>query len=445
MLVRNQFTNDTRVIKEARALIHEGHDVEVIALGGDGLKDYEIRDDNIKVRRIHARKKVAKIKIGWADRVRKFAMKLPSKSILLFYKHLKFNAWFKIIWVLFLPIIIVFVSIQVLIYFIKSNKIFVKLIRIFNNNPSKIDNAFVKAGIDSCADIIHAHDLNTLLPAVLVCDKTGAKLIYDSHELFVDRNTQEGAVQKIKWNLIEPLYIKKATKVITVSDSIAETLAERYQIEKPVVIRNVQEYKDYEKTDDLRKHQKLMKLPDSCCIAIYAGRITFGRGIENLVEASQYLKDNAIILLMGGGNLAYRKGIEDLIRNQSLPNKIFLIPPVKPDEVHKYLCGADIGLMPTENICLSYYYGAGNKLFHYLMAGLPTLVSDHPEKRKIIEKYEVGQYVNEESPMDIASAIQELADDIELRKRISNNAKLAAKQLNWENETKKLMELYRSL
>jgi glycosyltransferase involved in cell wall biosynthesis len=300
------------------------------------------------------------------------------------------------------------------------------------------------AGVESAADIYHAHDLNTLLPAVMAARKTNAHVVYDSHELYVQRNARESVLHRLMWAWLESHLIGQASRVITVSDSIADVLSGRYDIKKPVVVRNVQEYRPFQQSTRLRDLPELRDVDSRTCIPIYAGRITHGRGLKMLVRASVHL-EGVMIVLMGGGNVEYREHLKAKIEAFRVQHKVILLPAVESDVVHEYLCSADMGLMPTENVCLSYRLGAGNKLFHYLMAGLPVLVSDQPEKRQIVEEYDVGRVFDQEDPQDVARVIQEMADDRELRGRLSANALAAAKVLNWENEEKKLIDLYQSI
>jgi glycosyltransferase involved in cell wall biosynthesis len=462
MFVRNSFTHDTRVLKEARSLVCEGHEVEVVCLKSDGLPDYEIRKDKIVVRRIAKnwlfKKSHNKMKAPgrenetdssiWgstethednAGRNHLYKIESYFLSRLMPSSHAKKTPR----WLLYLSIFRVVVR-QV---FLKGGKLFLsKALHITQPGLffTPIYLRFFWVGVKSMANVYHAHDLNTLLPCVLAARKTGGLVVYDSHELFSDRNTLASRTGRSSVIWLEAKLIRYTHRVITVCDSIADILCHRYRIERPVIIRNVQPYIPFHRTTRLRDLKELCGISQETCIAIYAGRITHGRGLETLIEASHYLH-GVIIVLMGGGNPNYRLNIKSKIKECKAEDKVIVLPPVEPDRVHEYLCSADLGLMPTESVCLSYYLGVGNKLFHYLMAGLPVVVSNHPEKKKIVKQYDVGRTCNERDSRNTAQVIQELTDDIKLRRILSMNALKAGKTLCWENEEKKLIELYRNL
>jgi len=97
------------------------------------------------------------------------------------------------------------------------------------------------------------------------------------------------------------------------------------------------------------------------------------------------------------------------------------------------------------NTCLNHYTTESNKLFEYLMAGLPVVVSDFPEMRRIVEEYEVGIVVNPDDLADIAGAVKRLISDRTLYQRLRRNALDSAKTLSWEGQEGRLLELYRGL
>lgn len=291
------------------------------------------------------------------------------------------------------------------------------------------------------AEIYHAHDANTLLPCYLAARVNGAYLVYDAHELWTGG---QGRNWKSRLRLaiskqIESFFCHRAQGVITVNVSIAQELNRLYGIE-PVVLMNCQEYVEVEKSDLLRRELNIAKEDR---IAIYAGSWTSGRGLEELIAAVPHL-DRVVVALMGRDRLngklqrlAQEIGVEDRVRFRE---------PVPPDQVTRYVASADVGLMPTQAVKLSYYYGSGNKLFHYLMAGIPAAVSNHPEKRRIVETYDVGAVFDETDPRSIAQTINTLLNDEKRYQQLCRNARKAAcEELNWGMEEQKLIRLYHSL
>jgi glycosyltransferase involved in cell wall biosynthesis len=68
------------------------------------------------------------------------------------------------------------------------------------------------------------------------------------------------------------------------------------------------------------------------------------------------------------------------------------------------------------------------------MAGVPVAMSDHAEKRMIVENYEVGVLFDETSPESIAKAVESLVLDDAQHAQAASNCLKAAQELNWEHE-----------
>jgi glycosyltransferase involved in cell wall biosynthesis len=79
-----------------------------------------------------------------------------------------------------------------------------------------------------------------------------------------------------------------------------------------------------------------------------------------------------------------------------------------------------------------------NKLFEYILTGVPVLASNFPQIVNIIDKYKVGLYISPENPEEIKETLQKLIEDDELRIAFRNNCLKAALELNWGKEIDKL-------
>jgi glycosyltransferase involved in cell wall biosynthesis len=86
-----------------------------------------------------------------------------------------------------------------------------------------------------------------------------------------------------------------------------------------------------------------------------------------------------------------------------------------------------------------------NKIFEYLMAGLPIAVSDQPQRRQIVEKYGVGEVFDERDPKSIAQAIDRILSDERYREMRRRARQVARQEFNWEVQGKKLVEGYQKL
>ncbi len=283
--------------------------------------------------------------------------------------------------------------------------------------------------------VLHAHSLNALPVSVVLKFFTGAKLVYDAHELEIERNGLEGIRKKIS-QVVELFCLRFADGVIVVSDSIAEFYREQYKSVCPVVVRNIPAKALLTRHKEISLRQEL-SLNEDDLIFLYLGVLARGRGIPEMVRAFEGHGGKSHIVFMGEGELS-----NEIKESQQKSSRIHLIPPVSPSDVLACASEADIGCCLIDDICLSYRYSLPNKLFEYLFAGVPVLINDLPEQRKIIEKFDCGWVL----PIG-ESCISEFLTNITVRQIESKKDGVAhARQsFDWSHEEKRLLSLYRSI
>jgi glycosyltransferase involved in cell wall biosynthesis len=167
------------------------------------------------------------------------------------------------------------------------------------------------------------------------------------------------------------------------------------------------------------------------------GGLTSGRGIELLLEAFGTAESNGHLVFMGFGKL------EGLVREYAARHRhIHFHPPVPSEEVITYASGADVGFSLNENTCLSHYYSLPNKIFEYLLAGVPVIASDFPDTRQVLEEFHCG--------WPVQLQVKELAGLVASLKREDIQGKKAGlaqnlDKMGWENEAEKMLQVYDSL
>ena len=293
----------------------------------------------------------------------------------------------------------------------------------------------VAAGLADPADLYVANDLDTLPAAVALAGRSGARLLYDSHELYVEHVGPAGKTRarRMLQRGAERRLIGRADAVMTVNRSIAAELERRYGIPRPAVVMNVPS-RDHRaaRAVDLRGE---LGLGPERRIALYLGGVSPDRGIEQLVDAARRLGDVTLVL-MGPVEAGYRRGLE-----RRSDGTARFAEPVPAHDVVRFAAGADVGIVPYRNTCLNNYLSLPNKLFEYLAAGLPVVASDFPELRRIVLEHGVGDTFDPEDAADIARAIRAVLDDPERHLQLRDRARQAAEVYSWERERPKLLSL----
>ena len=68
-----------------------------------------------------------------------------------------------------------------------------------------------------------------------------------------------------------------------------------------------------------------------------------------------------------------------------------------------------------------------------------------PEYKNLNDKYQVAILIDKPEPQLIAEAVNKLLNDENLYQQLSNNALLAKNELNWQLESKKLLNIYQQI
>ena len=265
------------------------------------------------------------------------------------------------------------------------------------------------------------------------------QLIYDCHEFEAERNAKPAVERKmVAW--LERRMIRKAAAVLTVSPSIADAYRERYAahgIPEVRLVRNIPEPKppqDGQAPDHFRSR---FGIPENDFIALYQGAFTHNRGLETALDAMRGLEGTGIhLVLMGYGPL---QPLVDATA-EALPH-VHVHPAVAYEDVLEHTRSADVGLVSVKPTCLSYLYCLPNKLFEYLLAGVPVLANDLPDCRALIEEYHVGQVVEADTAEGWRKALQRL--QAEGTEGFQHGLRDAGGALSWVHESQVLCAAYR--
>jgi len=295
------------------------------------------------------------------------------------------------------------------------------------------------------ADIYHAHDF-TALPACYIVARLRRKpLIFDAHELPLS----EFDVPHRRWLrlVLTPFLAHMITSCaggIGASPFYEQVLRERYHVSRVMLLRNFPPYRLVKKSD--RLHRRL-GLDTSIRIALYQGNIQLDRGLDRVVQAATFLEHDIVIVLLGKGVEPTISELKALIVSVGVVNQVKILPPVPYEELLDWTASADLGLtlIPLDGT-LNMRTCLPNKLFEYLMAGLPVLTSPMEAVAPLVTSYDVGHVTLSLAPADVAAAINAMLRDTSALARMRLNALNAAKhEFNWEKEQANLIQLYQDI
>ena len=290
------------------------------------------------------------------------------------------------------------------------------------------------------ADAIHAHDLDTLWPATRAAAHRSIPVVYDSHEYFTEQSGLVGRplMQGFWWRL-ERRLIRRVHRTIAVSDSIARALRDRYRLPDVLTLRNLPPYRPVLESQRIRQ---VLGLDLETRVVLYQGGFLTDNGLREQIQAMADVA-GAVFVLVGDGPC--EEALKSQVLRAGLDQRVRFIPRVPFAQLHEYTCAADLGLCLIKGSGKSFFHSMPNKLFEYMMAGIPVLASDFPEMRAVVTETGAGRVAVPDDVSAIGRTIGEMLADTTALSRYASAARAAAKRYCWERESTRLIQLYEEL
>ena len=274
--------------------------------------------------------------------------------------------------------------------------------------------------------ILHANDLDALLPNYLIAKKLNIPLIFDSHEIFSEMPAIQGKMSQKLWRYLQKSVVPNIKYMITASSGYANWFKNQYGVDA-VVVQNAPRKLDFN-----------IEIPENNPkILLYQGVINPFRGIDKAILAMKYL-DNVIFKIAGDG--PKKKEYEELVIKENLQNKVQFLGKLLPEDLRKITLTVDCGMSIEENGGESYFYSLPNKVLDCIQARIPLILSDLPEMQNIKRQFDVGEIIKDHQPENIAKSINLILN--KGRKNYQTELEKAANVLCWENEEVKLLQVF---
>jgi glycosyltransferase involved in cell wall biosynthesis len=226
--------------------------------------------------------------------------------------------------------------------------------------------------------------------------------------------------------------------MITVSDSIAALYRHEYGVD-PVVVRNVAP--DVSRL--IPRERAELGAGDNELLVVYQGSgINPGRGGEELISAMA-LTTGVRLIIIGSGDAI--ESLRNSVAGSPVRDRVTFLPRMPWEEMMRFTMCCDAGLSTDTDTCINQRYSLPNKLFEYIAAAIPAVVSPLPEVSALVKRYGCGIVLDEVSPEAVSHVLMNLASDRQLLLSLRQKAAEASKELTWEMEKRREQELIRSV
>jgi glycosyltransferase involved in cell wall biosynthesis len=261
-------------------------------------------------------------------------------------------------------------------------------------------------------DIIHVHDPKVLGVVSGVAQRLRArrrdvKVVYDARENFAGLPEKEWGSPRYHQTIVslEEDHIRQVDRVITVSEPIAEVLQRRFALlKRPGVVLNVPVGVSRQLVPGTTVRE-VVNIERDVPLVVYAGGLSHARGADVLVRAIGMLPGVHLAIVTVPYPHPMAPGLLELAEHVGAKGRVHVLPPVETAELIPFLASATIGVHPMPGGSPNHEMALPNKLFEYLHAGLPLVVSDAGEIARFVMSNRVGESFRSGDHGDLARAL----------------------------------------
>jgi len=289
-------------------------------------------------------------------------------------------------------------------------------------------------------DIIYAHHYEGFICALSARLLKKHPVVFDIHTLlavelpYYGPTNAEGLLRRVgeKIDTTLPVY---ADHVVGISEEIVAKVTREAHVapEKISLISNGVELELFMAAQPDRE-----RLENAGIILAYAGNFARYQGIETMLKALSLLKETNQGITLNLISINELKEYQPLLRKLGIEQHVNHIQ-VPFSDLPQQLANADILINPR-------FVSAGYplKLLNYMAAGKPVITMSGTSHKTI--HGQTGWVVQGNDPVDLATGIQYLIDNPDLREKLGTNARQYVEDnFLWAEKTRQLEQIFAEL
>lgn len=295
------------------------------------------------------------------------------------------------------------------------------------------------------AGILIVRDLPLVKSALLVGKLLKVKVIYDMAEVYPEMYASSAQFSKRGWiakllknsriaSHYEDSVLPKCDQtLVMIEESRDRLLRKGIPPSKITIVSNTPHEDKFNR--NTKEHQ------GTTLFLVYVGFLTKLRGLDLLISgAEEFLKnqtdkDCLYIDIVGKGDSF--KELQMMISDAGLEKNIRLHGWLEQEDVDKLMARANVGAL-TYRVCGHWNHTIPNKIFDYMLAGLPVLTTPVIPIQRIVKTTDCGVIASDTTPQTIAHCLKELQNP-KVRQKYGNNGNASIQKLyNWRQDEQRL-------
>ena len=309
-------------------------------------------------------------------------------------------------------------------------------------------------------EALHIHDLQRVVTGISVARKFNIPVVADLHENYPSAiKIYSSYLEWYKriilrvinpvwlWKLIESYSVNKSSKVITICDEAMEHYIKEYGCKDKIIF--LQNVPDLSHFSSFTVDNNIKEKYKDYFILSYIGIFGPHRGVRTIISAMPTIVKeipNARLLLVGGKEDKDKHKLIEQVESLHMEDFIEFTGQQPFSLIPSYNFISDICIIPASGYSLQTNASSPHKLFQSMAIGKPVIVASMKSLSRVIKDTDAGLIYTADDSSSLADAVILLYKDNDLRHRMGENARNAViNKYNWDNEGKKLIDLYKEL
>lgn len=289
--------------------------------------------------------------------------------------------------------------------------------------------ALARAARQTHADLYIAHYIAALPAAAAAARQHGGLFGFDAEDFHSGEGTgAPGEAFRIRMvEAVERAFLSSCAYTTAASPLIGEAYAQRYGV-SPSTILNVfplsmaPSYPMPRKAPGLRAYW-------------FSQTIGLDRGLQAFIEAMARTRATVALDIRGSNRWGHGDALLALAGKLGIGDRVKLLPMAPPGEMVRLAAQYDIGLSLETDVSENRRICLTNKIFTYLLAGVPVVMSDTPAQSRLAPDLGAAARLSSlADPSGLAAILDELASSSALAEAAAEAWRLGRERYNWEKE-----------
>ncbi len=287
----------------------------------------------------------------------------------------------------------------------------------------------------AASDATHAlcFSLTTALAGVLAKRKRPElKVVFDSNELHIEAYIHP--VKRRLWALVQKFCVPRCDVIMHAEGNRLDYFRRRHDPHPGQRVHFLLENFPYH----IPGERLRPKPPQPPTRVLYVGVMGPDRYTREMIDIFRGLAPDYTLDLVGPGSHAFKQELEAKLASNPAPN-VRILPAIRHDGMSNLIQDYHIGVALYRNDNLCNYYCAPNKVYDYLMNGVPVVANDYPGLHKVLEDGRLGACVKEVTLEHFRTALDTLVRE----RRWENITEDVRRRYSWEAQNPGFLALFR--